>query len=111
MTSSDNRDLPQTVGQLRRHLSELGHDWKVDPRINDDDPLPDPPRGAQPEEEIPEEARLTPLEPDADLDAVITAEPPANPLLADRWKEAGLLKRERAQEGPSVPEQRIGDAG
>jgi hypothetical protein len=94
----EKRDVPKTIGELRQRLAELGNPWEVDPRLNDDDPLPDPPRGGQREEDIPEEARLPTLDPDTDLHAVISGEQPANPFLRTRWEEAGLLSQDKDED-------------
>jgi hypothetical protein len=94
----EKRDVPKTIGELRQRLAELGNPWEVDPRLNDDDPLPDPPRGGQREEDIPEEARLPTLDPDTDLHDVISGEPPANAFLRARWEEAGLLSQDGGED-------------
>ncbi len=94
MKSKTKQDAPKTIGELRRRLARLGNPWSVDPQLSDDDPLPDPPRGGQREEEIPEEHRLAPLEPGTDLRGLIAAQPPANPFLRALWVEEGLLKDE-----------------
>jgi hypothetical protein len=98
MDNNSEQDVPKTIGELRRRLAELGNPWEVDPRLNDDDPLPDPPRGGQREEDIPEEARLPTLDPDTDLHAVISGEQPANPFLRTRWEEAGLLSQDKDED-------------
>jgi len=85
---------PQTVGELRRLLDELGNPWTVDPGLADDDPLPDPPRGALTEDEAPAEVRLAALPEDVDLGDLISSQPPANPELRARWREVGLLPPE-----------------
>lgn len=41
---------PATIGELRRRLERLGQPWTIPARFNDDDPLPDPPRGGEPVE-------------------------------------------------------------
>jgi len=96
MDNEAELDVPKTIGELRRRLAELGNPWEVDPRLNDDDPLPDPPRGGQREEDVPEEARLPSLEPSTDLHGLLASEPPANPFLRERWVEAGLLDQDEA---------------
>ncbi|MES5818235.1 hypothetical protein [Streptomyces sp. RG80] len=88
---------PQTIGELRRLLRELGDPWTVDPGLLDDDPLPDPPRGALTEDEAPEAVRLTTLPQEADLLDVLSAQPPANPELRARWRELGLLPPEEGE--------------
>ncbi|MGW1288010.1 hypothetical protein ACWD4N_31055 [Streptomyces sp. NPDC002586] len=82
---------PHTVGELRRLLAEMGDPWTVDPALADDDPLPDPPRGALLEKDAPEELRLTELSPELDLRDMLSTQPPANPDLRARWREVGLL--------------------
>ncbi|MEU6064076.1 hypothetical protein ABZ864_06110 [Streptomyces sp. NPDC047082] len=88
---STSAPAPRTVGELRRLLTELGDPWTVDPALSDDAPLPDPPRGALLEEEAPEELRLEALPEEVDLRDLLSAQPPANPDLRARWREAGLL--------------------
>lgn len=82
---------PRTIGDLRRTLTELGNPWTVNPRWGDVDVLPDPPRGAQRDEDVPEDARLPGFPPDADLGALLRTAPPANPFLRARWAELGLM--------------------
>jgi hypothetical protein len=82
---------PHTIGELRRALAELGNPWTVNPRLGDADSLPDPPRGAQRDEDVPREARLAAVAPDADLGALLKTVPPANPFLRARWVELGLM--------------------
>ena len=98
MDNNAEQDAPKTIGELRQRLDELGNPWEVDPRLNDDDPLPDPPRGGQREEDIPEEAQISSLEPGTDLQDLIAAERPANPFLRERWAEAGLLNQDEVEE-------------
>ena len=97
MKRKSQYEPPKTIGELRRRLAELGNPWEVDPQLSDDDPLPDPPRGGQSEEEIPEEDRLVPLESGTDLQGLIAAQPPANPFLRLRWAEAGLLSQDEVE--------------
>lgn len=103
------QDVPKTIGELRKCLAELGNPWTVDPRLSDDDPLPDYPRGGQREEEIPEEYRLAPLESGADLQSLIAAQPPANPFLRLRWAEAGMLSQDEIE--GVAPESGEGEGG
>jgi hypothetical protein len=66
----------------------------VDPRLADDDPLPDYARGGQLDEEIPEEARPLEVEPEADLRERLSEESPINPYLLVRWAQAGIIPPE-----------------
>jgi len=108
MEDRKNDDVPKTIGELRRRLAELGHPWEVDPQLSDDDPLPDPPRGGQPEEEIPEEHRIAPLEPEADLRSLIAQQAPANPFLRRRWAEVGLLSQDEVEGMPPEFDEGLG---
>jgi hypothetical protein len=45
---NERATLPATIGELRRRLEQHGQPWTVPDRFNDDDPLPNPPRGGQP---------------------------------------------------------------
>jgi hypothetical protein len=89
--STPSDEEPRTVGELRRRLAELGDPWSVDPRLGDDDPLPQYARGGQPDEEVPERAQLSAMAEEADLRELLSSEPPTNPFLRARWAEAGLL--------------------
>jgi hypothetical protein len=100
MNVKPSEDVPKTVGELRRRLAKMGNPWEVDPRLGDDDPLPDPPRGGQLDEEIPDEDRLKALEPEADLRGLIATSPPANPFLRARWAEAGMLNQNEVERFP-----------
>jgi hypothetical protein len=111
MDNAAEQDYPRTIGELRRRLSELGNPWEVDPQLSDEDPMWDPPRGGQREEDIPEEARLPSLDPDTDIDDIIAAEPPANPLLRARWVEAGLLDQDEVEGLPLESDEGEGGAG
>jgi len=99
MKRETRQDDPKTIGELRRRLAELGNPWTVDSRFGDDDPLPGYQRGGQREEEIPEEDRLAPLDPGADLQSLIAAQPPANLFLRRRWVEAGVLCPDEGEGG------------
>jgi|SRR6516225_2978174 len=90
---------PRTIGELRSALAELGNPWTVDPRLGDADPLPEPRRGAQRAEDIPEEARLPVVSPDADFSALLRQVPPANPFLRARWAELGLMSADETGAG------------
>ena len=91
MTERDEQERPQTIGDLRRRLAELGNPWTVDPQLSDEEPLRDRPRGGQPEDEVPDDLRAAAVEPTRDLRDVLTEQPPANPFLRERWAQEGLL--------------------
>jgi hypothetical protein len=77
------------VGELRRRLAEAGDPWTVRTDVADDDPLDGLASGPIPA--VVWEGGADPIAPDADLGEVIAAVPPTNPLLQQRWVEAGLL--------------------
>lgn len=91
MTRSDPQESPQTIGDLRRRLAEMGNPWTVDPQLGDDEPLRDRPRGGQAEDEVPDDLRPAVIEPSRDLREVLAGQPPANPALRQRWVQEGLL--------------------
>jgi hypothetical protein len=91
MSERDEQERPQTIGDLRRRLAELGNPWTVDPQLSDEEPLRDRPRGGQPEDEVPDDLRAAAVEPSRDLRDVFAEQPPANPFLRERWVEEGLL--------------------
>ena len=62
---NEPRHRPRTIGELRRALDQLGNPWTINPRLGDADPVPDPPRGAQRDADIPAEARVAAVAPDA----------------------------------------------
>ena len=95
MAENSEQSLPRTVGELRRRLSELGNPWSIDPRLGDDDPIPDYPRGGQIPEELP---GVIPVE--GDLTSFLQHLPPSNPFLRQRWVELGLLP----ENAPGVPQ-------
>ena len=94
MATDSKDDMPKTVGELRQRLAKADSPWEADPRLGDDDPLPDRPRGGQIEEDIPEKHRLRPLKVGIDLKSIISKQPPANPFLRARWAEVGMLEQE-----------------
>ena len=104
MSSTDD-EAPRTAGELRRLLAEMGDPWTVDPRLADDDPLPDYPRGGQRAEEVPVESRLAELEATADLDALLREIPPTNVDLRRRWMEEGLLEPSTGEQQPGAGNQ------
>jgi hypothetical protein len=97
MTERDEQERPQTIGDLRRRLAELGNPWTVDPQLSDEEPLRDRPRGGQPEDEVPDDLRAAAVEPSKDLRDVLAEQPPANPSLRERWVEEGLLDETEGQ--------------
>jgi hypothetical protein len=94
MNHESFEDVPKTIGELRQRLRALNNPWEVDPRLGDDDPLLDRPRGGQTEGEIPDAFQLSSLEPDSDVLSVIAQQLPTNPFLRARWVEVGLLEEE-----------------
>jgi hypothetical protein len=88
---NEPRHRPRTIGELRRALDQLGNPWTINPRLGDADPVPDPPRGAQRDADIPAEARVAAVAPDADFGALLRTVPTANPFLRARWAELGLM--------------------
>lgn len=97
MKTKTKKDAPITIGELRRRLAEQGDPWSVDPRLNDEDALPNPPRGGQAEEDIPRGDRIDPVGRDVDIWEIIGRDPPSNPWLVLQWIEAGLLDRSAAE--------------
>jgi hypothetical protein len=89
--------MAKTIGELKKVLAEQGDPWTVDPRLSDDEPLPDLPRGGQAEEDIPRADRIKPIGRDVDIREVIGKDPPSNPWLVLRWIEAELLDRSAAE--------------
>jgi hypothetical protein len=79
-----------TVGEVRQALGKMGRPWQVDPRLSDDEPIPDPPRGGQADADIPVHQRFTPLDVSTDLSSILAVRIPTNPFLRARWIEAGL---------------------
>lgn len=94
MSSPESHDEPLTAGDLRRRLAEMGNPWTVDPRLGDEDPVPEYPRGGQLEEDAPEsDALLTrPLATDVDFHEILREVPPTNLDLRALWIERGLLE-------------------
>jgi hypothetical protein len=58
MPHSSAGKAPTTVGELRRALEKLGYPWMADPRFSDDEPIPDRPRGGQPDADVPAQHRI-----------------------------------------------------
>jgi hypothetical protein len=79
---------PQTIGELRRRLAELGDPWTVPEDMADDAPVPQAPH---PEPVGPGHVPgLRAIDPDSDLEAVIREMAPSNAHLAQHRHEAGL---------------------
>ena len=90
MVEKRKDSVPRTAGELRRILNELGNPWTVDPRLNDDDPLPNYQRGG----EIPlESARVSDVR-EEDFVSFLKRHLPSNPLLRDHWIKLGLIEEE-----------------
>jgi hypothetical protein len=85
--------IPRTIGELRKQLREQGEPWEPNPRLRDEEPLPDPPRGGLEPGEGPEENR-EPEPFEGDLEELLRDSPPANPFLRERWRDEELLKEE-----------------
>ena len=87
------RRAPRTVGELRQQLRERGESWEPNPRLRDEEPLPDPPRGGLEPGQGPEENRAPePFE--GDLEELLRESPPANPFLRERWQDRELLSED-----------------
>lgn len=82
-----------TIGELKKHIIEQGGAWEVDPRLSDDDPLPELPLGGQSEEEIPDHDRLKPAGRRFDVEEMVRKDPPDNPWLLAHLVESGVLDR------------------
>jgi hypothetical protein len=95
MTDIDFSKPPTTVGELRRRLQAMGNPWTVSSWLNDDDQLPQPPRGGQHTKPGHVEG-LRPIHDSTDFKAVVHVEPPANPFLGQRWVELGLLPADKS---------------
>jgi hypothetical protein len=81
-----SRRAPKTYGELRKMLAELGDPWSPDPRVSDDEPLPEFPTGGDGEYEPSDRT----VAGDA-LIAVLKDRPPSNPELQAVWRDEGLL--------------------
>jgi hypothetical protein len=86
MPQRNEPDGPRTAGELRRLIAEKGHQWTVDLRLRDGDPLPKYARGGKPEKEP-----KGPKETTGDLSDFLREYPPSNPFLRARWTELKLL--------------------
>ena len=95
--SEPDASSPQTIGDLRRRLAEMGDPWTVDPQLSDDEPIRDRPRGGQAEDQVPDDLRPTAVEPSGDLRELLAEQPPANPALRERWAQEGLLDQDEGR--------------
>jgi hypothetical protein len=89
MSDDERATRPATIGELRRRLERSGQPWTVPAHFNDDDPLPEPPRGGQPVEPGHVEG-LRPVSTPDEFEACLRELPPTNPFLAARWRELGV---------------------
>lgn len=87
-----------TVGEVRRRLAELGHPWKVDPRLRDEEEVPEYGRGGGLVEDLP---GIEPAQ--EDFDERLRREPPSNPFLRARWAELGRLETGDPGQQPEPP--------
>jgi hypothetical protein len=101
MMDDERATPPATVGELRRRLERLGRPWTVPDRFNDEDPLPQPPRGGQPVEPGHVEG-LRAVNTQEEFEVCLREIEPANPLLAQRWRELGFA---------APGEEAVGDTG
>src|SRR5690349_3187122 len=88
MSEKKQAHRPATIGDLRRRLRELGDPWSAPKHFNDEDPLPEPPRGAQPIE--PDQIGRRAPKSQEEFEALLREVPPTNPSLIARWRELGL---------------------
>jgi len=79
-------DPPKTIGDLRHLLSQLGDPWRPDPRLSDDEPIPEFPTGGDGTKEPP--GKLLPKRGVIDF---LKKDLPSNPFLREVWKERGIL--------------------
>jgi hypothetical protein len=79
---------PATIGDLRRRLRDLGDPWSASKHLSDEDPLPEPPRGAQPID--PDQIRRSAPKSQEEFEERLRGVPPTNPFLIGRWRELGL---------------------
>ena len=80
---------PQTIGELRRRLEDLGHPWTVPARFGDQDPLPVAPGRAEPVSPGHIEG-LRAVNTAEEFAALLGEAAPTNPFLAARWQELGV---------------------
>jgi hypothetical protein len=103
MTDFDASVAPGTIGELRRRLDAMGNPWSVPDRFSDDDLLPEQPPAA---DLVPGHVPgLHAIDTAQDLDAHLRSMPPANPFLAEHWRELGLVTTEPADDTGRGPAQ------
>ena len=109
MSDERRHEEPRTIGELRARLERLGNPWSVDPRLADEEPIPDLPRGGLEPGQGP--AEVEPPAPfEGDLERMLSESPPTNPLLRRRWAEAGLLEPTDGEPGGSAGPLAKGDS-
>jgi hypothetical protein len=108
--SEQRRRTPRTVGELREQLRERGEPWEPNPRLRDEEPLPDPPRGGLEPGEGPEENQ-EPKPFEGDLGELLRESPPANPLVRERWRDQDLLREDDPGAREGTPGELEEDAG
>jgi hypothetical protein len=99
---AEKRRTPRTIGELRRELRERGEPWEPNPRLRDEEPLPDPPRGGLAPGEGPEENQ-EPQPFEGDIEKLLRESPPANPLVRERWRDQDLLNEDDPGAGRGTP--------
>ncbi|MBS0449642.1 MAG: hypothetical protein JSR59_27360 [Proteobacteria bacterium] len=96
MNITDPSKPPATVGELRQRLKALGDPWTVAAHLDDEDRLPRRGSGGALQRS---DAKPTPgvrvISSPAEFEAIVRAEPPANPHLSRRWVELGVLPASR----------------
>jgi hypothetical protein len=101
MTDFDPAEAPATIGELRRRLEAMGSPWTVSPQLNDDDPLPSPPRGAE-AVDVGHVPGIHAIDSPEEFEAHLRSMPPANPFLAARWRELGVLPADSVFHGADL---------
>lgn len=92
--AAQSERAPETYGELRKLLAELGNPWQPDTSISDDERLPEYPTGGDGIEEPAER-----LLPEGGVVDVLKSHPPTNPDLRAVWRAEGLLdKRDEPDE-------------
>jgi hypothetical protein len=85
---STNVKPPRTIGELRKLLAKLGNPWQPDPRLSDEELIPDFPTGGDDSKELPGQV-LT----EGGVIDFLKKNPPMNPFLREVWEERGLLDK------------------